>query len=90
MLGRGSEYYEGRRVVLSTGILNAVDWTMVENQFIFLRGSSTATVEIVGTPFASYNQRLAELCEKYGFKFLGGYAPGPDGIHPTSYDGLYP
>ena len=89
MLGRGYVYYEGKDVILSTGILNAEDWTMVEEQFRLLRDSNPASVSIVGTPFASYNFRLSELCERYNFTFLGGYTPGPDGIHPTSYDGLY-
>ena len=88
MINRGWEYYYGKKVVLSTGILNAEDWTSVENQFRYLR-EYASSVEVVGTPFSSYNQRLSTLCDKYGFKFLGGYTPGPDGIHPSSYVGLY-
>ena len=89
MRNKGSNYYRGKEVVLSTGILNSEDWTMVEEQFRFLRDSKPLSVSIVGTPFASYNFRLSELCQRYGFTFLGGYTAGPDGIHPVSYEGLY-
>ncbi len=85
MRSRGSFYYQGRDVVLSTGILNHEDWASVESQFVFLSQSNAKTVKIVGTPFAAYNHRLQQLCNKHGFTFLGGYKPGPDGIHPTSY-----
>ena len=62
---------------------------MVEEQFRFLQDSDPLSVSVVGTPFASYNFHLSELCEKYGFNFLGGYTPGPDGVHPITYNDLY-
>jgi len=87
---RGSQYFSGRDVVLSTGILNHEDWESVKRQFQFLSNSAPNQVKIVGTPFARYNSRLLELCSEYNFIFLGGYTPGPDGIHPSSYNDLYP
>ena len=85
---RGYQYFQGRDVILSTGILNNEDWVSVERQFQFLSESNPNTVKIVGTPFAEYNDRLSALCSEYNFVFLGGYSAGPDGIHPVSYAGM--
>lgn len=88
MTSRGHQYYQGRDVILSTGILNGEDWESVEKQFNFLLLSETKSVKVVGTPFNDYNYRLSMLCDRYGLIFLGGYTPGPDGIHPESYAGM--
>ncbi len=85
MINRGPQYYRGRDVIISTGILNHEDWNSVEKQFQFLVTSETNTVKVVGTPFTEYNNKLSVLCSRYGFIFIGGYTPGPDGIHPESY-----
>ncbi len=85
MINRGPQYYRGRDVIISTGILNHEDWNSVEKQFQFLVTSETNNVKVVGTPFTEYNNKLSVLCSRYGFIFIGGYTPGPDGIHPESY-----
>ena len=85
MINRGHQYYRGRNVIISTGILNHEDWNSVEKQFQLLLISKPNTVRVVGTPFTEYNNKLSALCSRYGFIFMGGYTPGPDGIHPESY-----
>ena len=85
MQSRGPSYYRGRDVILSTGILNNEDWASVKSQLVFLDKAGARSVKVAGTPFPSYNNRLQRLCEQHGASFLGGYKPGPDGIHPSSY-----
>ena len=78
----------GTTVRLSTGILNSNGQRLnVIEQMAEELKKQGANVEIIGTPNTgkhNYNKFLEDLANKNGFRFLGGYTPGPDGVHPQN------
>ena len=88
MQNKGSSYYRGADVVLSSGILNSGDLNSVEQQIKFLKKSGVKSIRLAGAPlrgkFSKYNVQLQALARMYGIQFIGGYASN-DGVHPSSY-----
>ena len=80
--------FQGALVNLSTGVSNnPSDFASIENQLKFLSASG-ANVNVLGAAqgrYASQNQQLQKLSQKYGFNFLGGFEPGADLVHPKTY-----
>ena len=82
------EKFKGQTVNISTGVSNnPSDFKSIERQLARLQQSG-ARVNVLGAAQGRYdneNQRLATLSSKYGANFKGGFKPGGDGVHPSSY-----
>jgi len=80
--------YQNRVINLSTGISNnPTDIASIKKQFELL-SKAGATVNVLGAAKGTYdpqNQQLKELSDQFGMRFLGGFDPGPDRVHPLSY-----
>ena len=91
--GKGAGYFRGADVVLSSGLLNEPSGAAkVEEQIKFLKASGARSIQLVGGPtsgsHSGVNATLKRLAEKHGVRFMGGYTPGSDGVHPSSYSSL--
>lgn len=79
----------GTTVRLSTGILNSHGQRkdVIEKMMEELKKQG-AKIQIIGTPIEgpnNHNDYLQELAKQHGAKFLGGYKPASDGVHPEKY-----
>ena len=94
----GKEKLKSKNIILSGGISNntaALDKVKEQLKFlkdleakVFLIGvSDTPPAKIAG--LVGMNPKLEALAKEFGFKFLGGFKPSTDGIHPPSYDKYY-
>lgn len=89
-ISRNIEQLKGKRVLLSTGILNnPAQKDFIEKTLQLLKENGTA-VTIAGTPNVpgsrhNHNDYLTGLASKYGFAFAGGFVPAADGVHPRNY-----
>lgn len=93
-LARDPNAYRNRLINLSTGISNnPTDLASIKKQLELLSNAG-ATVNVLGAAKGTYdpqNQQLQQLSDQFGLKFLGGFDPGQDRIHPlsyTSYNGI--
>jgi hypothetical protein len=80
----------GRKIVLSTGLSNdPADMASVQAQFDALKakGVNPADIQVVGlgSKFDQLNPILRAAAAKNGVSFGGGFAAGPDGVHPADY-----
>jgi hypothetical protein len=82
------ERFKGRTVNISTGVSNNPgDFKSIERQIARLKQSG-ANVNVLGAAQGRYdkeNERLSALSSQYGANFKGGFKPGRDGVHPSSY-----
>jgi hypothetical protein len=80
--------FKGQTVNISTGVSNNTsDFKSIERQLARLQQSG-AKVNVLGAAQGRYdreNERLASLSSRYGANFRGGFKPGRDGVHPSSY-----
>jgi len=87
-LARNPNAYQNRLINLSTGISNNPnDLDSIRKQFELLSKLGTS-VNVLGAAKGTYdfqNQQLQKLANEFGLRFLGGFDPGPDRVHPVSY-----
>jgi hypothetical protein len=80
--------FKGSTVNISTGVSNNTsDFKSIERQLALLKQSG-AKVNVLGAAQGRYdkeNERLSSLSSTYGANFRGGFKPGKDGVHPSSY-----
>ena len=92
---QGSDFYDNRDIVLSSGILNGGTMANVREQLRHLQEQGAKSIKLVGAPkyntrFAGYNDKLRAIADEYGIEFNGGYdARHTDGVHPTYSDHPY-
>ena len=89
---KGSAYYKGNDVTLSSGLLNdASQIDAVKKQIEFLLAAGVNSIRLAGGPtsgnYSGVNVTLEKLAKQYGIHFIGGYTPSSDQVHPTTYNG---
>jgi len=87
-LARDPDAYRGRLINLSTGVSNnPTDLSSIQKQFELL-SKTGAIVNVLGAAKGTYdpqNRQLQQLSDQFGLRFLGGFDPGQDRVHPLSY-----
>jgi hypothetical protein len=85
--------FRNSRPVISTGLSNnPQDWEGVRRQVSLLKnaGADPSFVGMAKGTYDEQNRQLQSLVSSSGFKFLGGFNPGADKVHPSSYSNLLP